>query len=114
VWVDPKTQVQLVNGCNDDVYVHLQKLIISAESYLDAVPLCNRVDQRIKVERWQIGIFRLYEHNVWNMIPASSATTCMCFFLNITRNMYGGVTKMYCELVCLLSNHSHASHVMLC
>ena len=80
VWVDPKTQAHLLNGCNNDIYVHVQTLIISAESHLHTVPLCNGVDQRVKVERRQIGIFRLNEHNVRNMIPASSATTYIYIF----------------------------------
>ena len=38
-------------------------------SHLDRVPMGNWVDQRIKVESWQIRILSFDEHNIRSVVP---------------------------------------------
>lgn len=45
------------------------KLLLYRVNYLNGVPVRNRVDQWIKVESWQVGIFSFNEYNIRCVIP---------------------------------------------
>lgn len=64
-WVNSESQVCSGNQLQQYGIV----IEITAGHYLHVVPLCNGIDQRVKVERWQIRILSLYEHNIRKMIP---------------------------------------------
>lgn len=59
----------------------MEALKSNVPSHLDRVPMGNWVDQRIKIEGWQIRILSFDEHNIRSVVPKIKEESAMVLLL---------------------------------